>query len=146
MEFYWKEYFNNCTWPIWLRWIFFIPAGILSTSIIQGALRLFNSETPFIAECLARFVEIWAFFIVSLWVLPKFNKIFLWLISILYIIFYIGFIVVVFLKKIQSNQLWYDIILALIAVCSTFASIYYFSHREYNEKGIECICYDEGEI
>lgn len=117
---------SECTWHPAVRWVAFFPSGILATGIVQALLRWANSETPFLAEILSRSAEPWAFFLVSLWVLPRYNRIFLFACAALYIGIYTSTIYLTAAIEKFSSQPWADYSISGVAIFSCGAAVYYF--------------------
>lgn len=129
------EAFNNCTWHPIAKWILFIPLGILATGIIQGLLRWANSETPFIAELLAHAAEPWAFFYTSLWILPRFHRIFIGISLLIYIAIYLTTFYLTIVRDNFSAQPWADYSISVVAIVSSSIAAYYFFRQTYSIGG-----------
>lgn len=126
--------YNECTWHPIIKWVSFFPLGLLTTGVIQAYLRWVNSETPFIAELLSRAVEPWAFFFISLWVLPKFHKIYIAAISIVYILIYLGTIYFTTVQEGFSVQPWVDYSISTVAIVSCSIAAFYFMRETYSDN------------
>ena len=122
---------DGCPWHPAVRWLAFLPLGIVATGIAQGLLRLANSDTPFIAEVLSRVIEPWAFFFVSLWVLPRFHRAFMAVVSGLYLLVYLSTIYLATVDEGFSSQPWADYTISAVAIVSCGASVYYFMNETY---------------
>ena len=118
--------FNDCTWHPAIRWISFLPLGIVGTGIVQALIRWANSETPFLAELLSRVAEPWVFFFISLWILPRFNRVFLIASATLYIGVYLSTVYFTTVNDDFSSQPWADYSISGVAIISCAAAIYYF--------------------
>lgn len=125
--------FNDCTWPIVIRWILFVPLGVCGTMLAQGIIRLSNSEIPFIAECLARVVEPWAFLLPFLWVLPRFNRIFTKIFCIIYILCQILFVIAALFTDWLLPQPWADVTFSILSLVSVVIALLYFLNQNYSD-------------
>ena len=123
---------NDCPWHPVLRWLLFLPVGFIVTSIVQGVLRLANTDTPFIAECLARTAEPWTGLLPALWVLPRFNRAFILLATATYLGVQATMVVFSYSMPEFSQQRWADATLSVIAVASALGTAIYAWHQRYS--------------
>lgn len=128
--------FNDCSWNPILRWLTFFPLGLLASGIVQAYLRWANTELPLTAEVLARAVEPWIFFFISLWILPKYNRVYLVIAAAAFILINIGTIYMVAYKQGFSQQPWADNLLSAIAILSCLGAVYYFNNKSFSENSI----------
>lgn len=117
---------NDCTWHPAIRWLSFLPLGVLGTAIVQALIRWANAETPFLAELLSRIAEPWVFFLISLWILPRFNRAFLLITSLIYIFIYLSTAYFTAVDDTFSSQSWADYSISATAISSCAAALYYF--------------------
>lgn len=110
-------------WPPIIRWILFIPAGFICTSLTQGIIRLTNSQPPYIAEILALAAEPWAFLIPAVSILPKGRKYFLIIFGVLYCLIHVANIYSHHNIRGYSASPWADTFLNLVALTSCISSI-----------------------
>ena len=106
---------SECTWPIWLRWLLFLPVGFVATALIQGVIR----HPTFFSELLERGVEPWAFMLPALWVMPKGKRVLISLAT----CFFIGTAILSFYMAIYneqySEQPWAVISFSIVRLIST---------------------------
>lgn len=122
---------NDCSWPVPVRWIAFVPVGLAATVLVQGLIRFSNPGTAFFAECFARAAEPWAFLLPALWVLPRFNRAFIFLIIGLYLLFqgvYVGSIII---KPEYFEPQWAETIFALTSFISGGAAGWWALQQNY---------------
>jgi hypothetical protein len=111
---------KECTWHPVLRWIFFIPAGLVFTTLLQGILRLahyINGNGEFCGNCLAALAEPIAFLIPAIWILPKYHRPFILLFGIPYSFMEAYFLFLTFSRYGFSDG-WRDITIAAIGLAS----------------------------
>jgi len=63
-----------CDWPTWVRWLVFLPLGIVCSGLAHGILTGFDNEALFINELIALAAEPWAFLLPALWVIPRYRR------------------------------------------------------------------------
>jgi len=101
-----------------------MPVGFVVTALVQGVIRLANSEIPFIAELTARCSEPWAFMLPAVWVIPQHKRV---LIAISTCLFF-GVAVLSFYMAVTSEQYseqpWADISFSIVTLISSTICAY----------------------
>jgi hypothetical protein len=119
--------FDDCAWHPVVRWLTFLPLGLLATSIPQGIIRLANPEVPFFADIARAAVEPWPFFLVALWVIPRFHRGFITLASGLNISICLAVVYRIATGEMFSAQPWADYTMSAVSTISwTVAARYFF--------------------
>jgi len=120
---------DECKWHPVLRWLLFLPAGIVATALVQALLRFgqwLNGSGLWWGDCLAAAAEPYAFLALALWVLPRFHRAF----TLLFAIPYCSFELFIVMDSFTHSQSpWRYASVALIsAVSGICTAIYYFRH------------------
>jgi len=122
---------DRCTWHPIVRWLLFLPAGIVAMCLARTTTLLaeyLNGEGRYWGECLAAAVESWAFLAASLWFLPRGRRVFILLFSLLYV----GLAgVALYLDLFGSaHPRWSSSFLLLITVISGIFAGWHYYRRE----------------
>lgn len=131
---------DRCTWHPILRWLLFLPAGIAGTSLVQGGLRAtqwLNGSGAYWGECLAVAAESWAFLAPSLWILPRFHRLFTLIVLVPYLCIQV---ILTYLAFAQSGLSWGAISEAFIPVLgfvsASFAMVHFYSEYLPDDRAI----------
>jgi hypothetical protein len=124
---------NECQWDPVLRWLLFLPAGIVGTVLVQALLRFgqwLNGSGAWWGDFLAAAAEPWAFLALALWVLPRFHRTFTLIFAIPYCCFEAFVLVWSFM---HSYTPWRDGSEAAVALASGIGTAIYF-FRDYSSR------------
>ena len=107
----------------------FIPLGALASGLAQGVLRIANSDVEAAGELLARAVEPWVFFAISVWIIPRFHRTFVALFWLGYVLLYVTSIYFAIYLEGYTSNIGYEVAISLVAIISCSASALYYQKQ-----------------
>jgi hypothetical protein len=122
----------TCKWHPALRWLLFLPAGCLATTVAQALIRVYWWDflgCRWLGEAVARAAEPVAFLAAALWVLPRFHRTF----TLLFAVAYCGSELFFVLDRVaHSDSPWLP---ATSLVSGIWAAMYYLRYYTKTDSG-----------
>jgi hypothetical protein len=130
------------TWKTVVRWLIFIPAGLIGIILFRLGVLLAmwgNPEGQWWHSAFASSSEPWGFLlIISLWIIPRFHRNLIIIFSTSYILLYSGELLY-FLSCISSRrstyEIWTHTVISLSGIVSAAVAMIYF-YRKYKREEI----------